>query len=68
MLVELDVAVELCAVLATPTSISFSSLLDQAGLLLLLCQFLCFLLEFVLDLQFMLSQMVIFLCFLCLLS
>ena len=53
MLVKLGVAVEFA--LATPARISFSPFLGQTGFLLLLCQLLHFLLEFVLDLQLMLS-------------
>ena len=67
MLVKLDVAVEFRIVFATSTSIFFSSFRCYANLLLLFRQFLRFLLELVLDLKLMLSQMITFLCSLCLL-
>ena len=55
MLVKLGVAVKFGRMLATPARKSFCPFLSQAGFLLLLCQLLHFLLEFVLDLQLMLS-------------
>ena len=53
MLVKLDVVVEFA--LATSARIFFSPFLDQTSFFLLLCQLLHFFLEFVLDLQLMLS-------------
>ena len=53
MLVKLGVAIEL-ARLETPTVVSLSPFRCYAGLLLLLCQFLRFLLELALDLRLML--------------
>ena len=62
MLVKLDVAVKFRRMFATSARIFFSSFFDQTSFFLLLCQLLHFLFELVLDLQLMLSQMIILLC------
>ena len=67
MLVKLDVAIEFDRMLATFARIILCSFLSDSCFLFLLCQFFRFLLELVLDLKFMLSQMITFLCSLCLL-
>ena len=56
MLVKFDVAIEFGRMLATSARIFFSSFRCYASLLFLLCQLLCFLLEFALDLRLVLSH------------
>ena len=63
MFVKLDVVIEFRIVFATFTSISFSSFLDQTNFFLLFQQFFRFLFHFVLHGQFVLSDMIRFLCF-----